>query len=267
MKNIYWERQKGGLCRKHSLNAYFGYNRISTQRFMDYCKEYSKYITKKYDVEVDVSANDVVMSNDIGIMSYIVKKEHGVHCIHFPMNNITSTVNCYGINFHKWLNGCDFMFSYNHDHIWGIKKYNGDWFRVDSMGGVSRQNVNNLCTEKNIGLIFPRGKETATDDYNMILSSIMNYLTTRKTNWKNVDAIRENVASTLKNGGLLGEIETLLGSLMEVLEVAFEDDIILISYGTFLRYFEKNKKDHEFIREWFPRIIHRILRRGKLVAT
>ena len=31
--NIYWERQRGDLCRLHSINAYFGFKKINESEF------------------------------------------------------------------------------------------------------------------------------------------------------------------------------------------------------------------------------------------
>ena len=42
--DIFWERQEGKLCRKHSLNAYFGCAKISTPKFIEYCTQYNEYI-------------------------------------------------------------------------------------------------------------------------------------------------------------------------------------------------------------------------------
>ena len=42
--NIYCERQRGDLCRLHSINAYFGYKKIDAAEFLKYCSEYDEVI-------------------------------------------------------------------------------------------------------------------------------------------------------------------------------------------------------------------------------
>ena len=37
-KQLYWESQKGNLCRLHALNAYFGFKKISEIEFKKYEK-------------------------------------------------------------------------------------------------------------------------------------------------------------------------------------------------------------------------------------
>ena len=72
--NIYWESQSGGLCRKHSLNAYFEGPKISSNDFHELCTEYDKYIYDKYNVKINTEADDCMFASDMGIISYIVKK-------------------------------------------------------------------------------------------------------------------------------------------------------------------------------------------------
>ena len=41
---MYWEKQRGNLCRLHSLNAFFGEKRISDEKFKEYCEKYDEII-------------------------------------------------------------------------------------------------------------------------------------------------------------------------------------------------------------------------------
>ena len=57
--DIFWERQEGKLCRKHSLNAYFGCAKISTPKFIEYCTQYNEYIYEKYNMKINIVDNDL----------------------------------------------------------------------------------------------------------------------------------------------------------------------------------------------------------------
>ena len=52
-ENIYWERQRGNNCRIHSLNAYFGENKISDELFKRCCEEYDKIIFGLESIQMD----------------------------------------------------------------------------------------------------------------------------------------------------------------------------------------------------------------------
>ena len=42
--SIYYEKQRGDLCRLHSLNAYFGYKKFNDSDFFKLCAEYDEEI-------------------------------------------------------------------------------------------------------------------------------------------------------------------------------------------------------------------------------
>ena len=44
---MYYERQREDMCRLHSLNAYFGFQKFNDKTFFDYCDEYDKVIETK----------------------------------------------------------------------------------------------------------------------------------------------------------------------------------------------------------------------------
>ena len=44
MTNIYYEKQRGDLCRLHSINAYFGFECLKETDFFKLCDEYDNII-------------------------------------------------------------------------------------------------------------------------------------------------------------------------------------------------------------------------------
>ena len=41
---IYYEKQRGDLCRLHALNAYYGFKKFSNLEFLKLCREYDEEI-------------------------------------------------------------------------------------------------------------------------------------------------------------------------------------------------------------------------------
>jgi|SaaInlV_165m_DNA_1040744.scaffolds.fasta_scaffold12475_2 hypothetical protein len=260
--NIYWESQSGGLCRKHSLNAYFEGPKISENDFPELCKEYDKYIYDKYNVEIHTESNDCMFANDMGIISYLVKKYNHTYCFHFPINYIDYTVKIYNIdNFLSWINDTDFFFVYNHNHIWGIKKHQNQWYKVDSLSGVNPINVSGIVNEKNIGLIVPRKYSTYTSDLNRVLDSIRKYIIKNGTEPSSLNGIIKVVKSNIQKNELLGDMETLYAMSIDIIEASVSNHGLVSIYTKFLQYFERNKSDTEFIETWFPLMIDRLINR------
>ena len=63
MENIYYEKQKGGLCRLHSLNAFFGKHEITVKDFNEYKTEYDVWQKNKYNTEISCNNYDTVNSD------------------------------------------------------------------------------------------------------------------------------------------------------------------------------------------------------------
>ena len=258
--DIFWERQEGNLCRKHSLNAYFGCTKISTSKFTDYCNQYNKYIFEKYNIKIDISSSDYVLSNDIGIIPYILKDFTKIYCFHLPINQINESLKIMNISsFDSICNTSDYMFAYNHDHIWGLKKVNNSWKKIDSLSGISNINILSIPNEKNVGVIIPRNKENWNNDYNIILEAIKNYIKKMNKNSNNLNEIRDCIIHTWNKNEMLSYLEPLTGTLIDIISCISPNHGILGIYDKFLKFFEKNKTDKEFICSWFPLIIDRLL--------
>ena len=63
MTSIFYEPQDGGLCRKHALNGYFGYSKITTEIFNKYIREYDTTMQDLYNTDKKITAADFDMIN------------------------------------------------------------------------------------------------------------------------------------------------------------------------------------------------------------
>jgi len=257
---MFWERQEGGLCRKHSLNAYVGHPEVSTSDFGTYCKQYNDHIRGKYGIEIEVGSNDYVFSNDVGLITFIIKKKVGTYCFHFPINCIEKSKSIMGIGpLEDFMSENDFIFCYNHDHVWGCRRSDdGRWNKLDSMSGISHVSLRDLATSKNLGLMIPRDKRHWDKDYFTVTGAIRKYIADSGGDSRSLCSIR-NVVIVKWNTHLLGELEPLVGLLMDILSTAHPAHGMIEIYHSFLRFFETHKVDSDFSCSWFPLIVDRLL--------
>jgi hypothetical protein len=148
---IFFERQRGGLCRMHALNAYFNKALITPTIFSIYVKKYDKYLKNRFNVITSSAKFDLVNSDQTTLVAFILR-EHGIHVRYYSLNS------AYNIVLDKEIIDAPFMFVYNDAHIWGIRRINQLYYKVDSIGGVKKININSLRREKNIGLLVPVDK-------------------------------------------------------------------------------------------------------------
>ena len=260
---MFWERQEGGLCRKHSLNAYYQNAKISTQEFQEWGNKYNNYLEEKYGNKIVIQENDIVYSNDIGIIPYIIKHLDYKYCFHFALNQIPETFQHYNIpNVNEWLNDNDFIFVYNHGHIWGMKKENNNWHKIDSLSGISAsQNVHSLHGEKNQGIIIPREKGKQMEDRVTVVSGIKRYLSQHSGN-QSIEGIEEIINKTISMGKNADWLEPLVGlyiNILETIEQQTQEEILLLEdYDKFLRHYERNKTDYEYLKTNFSKIVYKI---------
>ena len=150
MKSIYYESQDGILCRKHAINAYFGYEKITVPEFYVFQDNYDSIYKKKFNIDTSCKDFDVVSSDQKNLVSYILK-EFGVYTKYYTINEL------YKQDINEIINILDgnFFFIYNESHIYGASQNNNNWYTVDSIGGINNININHLTSQKNIGFIVP----------------------------------------------------------------------------------------------------------------
>lgn len=248
---IYYEKQKGNLCRKHALNAYFGYNKISESDFEAYCKSYDEYIKKRYLVEhISSKRLDIVPSNHLNIISYVLKL-HNVPTLYIPINNTDKV-----LQERKYLSLIDlisddkFVFIFNKNHIWGLKYHNQEWYSVDSIKGVHKINIYEINT-KNVGFIIPRTLKNMKVDIqkNIIMIKKLFYNTT----------ISSYLLDLKEKKILLGDLEYYLGTLIEWLYLLENPKInkLFSWYEEFIVLYE-SLHSYYLIEKYIPLIINLI---------
>jgi hypothetical protein len=261
--DIYYEPQSGGLCRKHSLNGYFGYAKISTVDFTKYQKQYDIEYKQKFNFESDCSTFDIIASDQKNIVSYILKK-HGVYSRYYSINQIFQK----NIDSHifKILYG-DFFFIYNESHIYGARLKNDKWYNVNSIGGISRLSINRLTSQKNLGFIVPVDIKTEFYHNITLIKSILGPN-------QELQHIKDFLIKKNKEKLILGHLEIPLGICMDIIDTQYAKKIHnkfnkpnefssihneVIKYNRFLSEFTKGRyNDIELIIQHIPSIILRL---------
>lgn len=222
MSDIYWERQTGGLCRKHALNAYFGCPKINCRDFQLLCIEFDKYIKAKGYPYSQINKFDCIYSSQETVISYVIGKYHKKYCLHIPVGKINDYLNKRKVSLMKLVGDDDFIFNYNVNHIYGYKKVNGYWYLIDSLKGVHA--TSNIPISNKLGYIIPRN-----DPYEDMLFNLK-----RLTDIKN-----EGLERYLSSNDILGDIEILLATTADIIGILGGFKYIK-KYYKFLHQFEKD---------------------------
>lgn len=262
--NIYYEKQVGGLCRKHALNAFFGYSKISTDDFERFQSAYDTEYKTKFNFDTSCSAFDIIASDQKNLISYILKKNN-IYTRYYALNQLfQKNINEYIVNI---LIG-DFFFVYDESHIYGIRKKDNIWYIVDSITGVRIFNISKLSEQKNIGFIIP--VDIKTEFYNNI-ELIKNIIIPAHKE----ENIKEYLIKQNNSKNILGELEIPLGICMDILDFQYKiknninDDFLpinnhIINYEIFLSKFINGRyNDIDLILEYLPNIILSLLSLNK----
>ena len=264
---IYFETQKGGLCRMHSLNAYFGRGKIDEQQFNKFIHEYDQEYTKKYNITTSCRSFDIISSDQNNIVSYILKKNH-VYTKYFAINQLSNTTTGEHIGMPADIQSIirndlygDFFFAYTENHIYGVRRKDGMWYKVDSIGGVIPINIHKL-TQKNMGFIFVINIKNAFYQNLALIKNILGYAPTLET-------VKQYLVQKNFDKMILGPLEIPVGICMDILETNLlgrEDkfDPIgdqVIKYNEFLPLFTNGRyNDIGLILQYLPDIIYNLTR-------
>jgi hypothetical protein len=270
MNNIFYEAQCGGLCRMHSLNGYFGESKITPEEFQTYINSYDDEYKEKYNFVSSCGSFDIVASDQKNIVNFILKK-HGIYSRYYALNQIHgNNIQEHIINI---LSG-EYFFTYNESHIWGCRLYGGNWYKVDSIGGVQPMNINSLTYEKNIGFIIPVNIKTEFYRNLGLIKSIL-------CNNTSIDQIKSYLIQKNKEKLILDTLEIPINLCMDILDtnllyqeskkdtyestVRVTDEYTPIkkhidNYNKFLAKFTMgNYNNIELILEYLPNIIFNLI--------
>jgi hypothetical protein len=154
VNQIYWERQRGNNCRIHSLNAFFGYNKISDNEFEENCNQYDKLIPGLKSINMDGFAEcrsiisfivDNYTNKFVQLIPINLRNVHKKNRDHWQYDRFIKSLSDGGIKQ---------FFEFNRDHIWFNSNINNQWYKIDSISGITEINKPRKFGENGYLLIF-----------------------------------------------------------------------------------------------------------------
>jgi len=218
MGEIYWERQVGDNCRIHSLNAFFGEGKISVELFTKYCKEYDSIVPGLESIKMDG------FSECRSIVSFVVDKISNKFLLLVPINLRNVHKQNRGFwNYDRFTgllgkpDGILNYFEFNKGHIWLNKYKDGDWFKLDSLSGVTKINKLRKFGENGFLLVFEKEliykeisylidvvkSETKLEELDIAFNNLFHLIKQIKLEYDETDAEFNNKLSNLKIIGKL----------------------------------------------------------------
>ena len=253
---IFYEPQSGGLCRLHSLNAFFGRKKISPITFTQYISEYNTYIRQRFNVNTSSASFDLVSSDQSNLVAFILKK-HRIHARYYALNSL------YGKSLSTEITTAPFVFVYNGTHIWGVMLKNNKHYKVDSIGGVQPFLINSLCSMRDVGIMVPVPLKS---EWYRQVDIIVDILKQERIRTK-VELI-EYLTKLHRNKKILDKLEIPLGVSMSILETNLlgcesNNDAVFVSirrlitrYNLFIRTFtDGNYTNLALIVKYVPDLI------------
>jgi hypothetical protein len=197
--NIYYEVQRGGMCRLHAINAYFGYKKYIDTQFWKYADEFDTLQKNKYGDLDSCKSFDLINADQCTLVSYILR-QNSIYTRYVSPGNIDMHIDA--------AIASKIFFAFNMDHVWIIKEHNKIWYKVDSMSGVSPINISHICNDKRLGIIIPINN--LRDEFKYILNKI---------NTDTSNDIISFLQYSYFNKLFMGNVEIYLAALIDILKV------------------------------------------------
>lgn len=168
--NIFCERQRGNMCRMHSINNYIGNNILNEELFYNYCDNYDKQIIGLNSRNMDG------FSEGRSIVSYIMDKIFNKYLLLIPINSYKESREHLNLEFfNEYIKKCSCYFEFNRNHIWVNKKINNKYYKIDSLSGVNETNMSQI---NNNGYFIVIDQENCDE----LLKYIINLIDTNNIN-------------------------------------------------------------------------------------
>jgi hypothetical protein len=201
---IFYENQSGGLCRMHSLNAFFGYSKITINDFKQWINIYDTYLKERFNIGTSSAVFDLINSDQTNLVSFILKK-HKIHARYYALNTL------YRKPLDIEIINAKFIFVYNAGHIWGIKSVNNKYYKINN--GVQSFNIQELINMKDIGVLLPVSLKYEWNKKIDMINMVIN-----KEGIKSKLDLEKYLQYLHSNNNVLGCLEIPLGVAMSILE-------------------------------------------------
>jgi hypothetical protein len=157
MSNIYFESQRGGLCRMHSLNAFYGHPLLNEASFAKCLSEFDREYNQMGIPSC--SSWDSIIANQENVIAYFLRIKSKLATIYIPPNYVEQTFKLWGVDKLSELVDPLYpkVFVFNESHIWLVLKQHNKWHSADSLSGIRPTDLEQLGRSKNLGFIIVLG--------------------------------------------------------------------------------------------------------------
>jgi hypothetical protein len=246
MSSLYFERQRGGLCRLHSLNHFFGRRELTEADFLEAADVFDNEQRRMFGADIASCRNfDLINSDQRNLVTYILST-YGIYSRYVALNQHHSHIED-AIKAGRF-------FIYNHGHIWAAIEHAGAWHVLDSLnGGPTRAQPRLLSRQKNIGLIIPIWEPRREFD--------------RLVGQMRVANIDQYIRDQNAQKRVLGELEVQIGAAMQILRIQNAKcpvgriKKLIDVYDCFIMYLSHAKlyNNLDFLLKYLPRIYTNIM--------
>jgi hypothetical protein len=241
----------------HSLNAFFGNSKITSDNFHKWISIYDAYLKKRFNVSTSSATFDLTNSDQTNLVSFILK-QYKVHARYYAINTV------HGKQLDPEVEKAEFVFVYNSGHIWGIRKLNGKHYKVDSMGGVQQFNIQGLSSMRDIGILVPVPLKYEWNKKINIINDILD-----KEGVRCKKQLVQYLTRLHKEKEILGCLEIPMGVAMSILETNLSRPLnsefkqityLIAKYNSFLEKFTNGQYNNlGLILEYVPDLIFELV--------
>jgi len=256
----YYEQQRGGRCRIHALNAFFGGPCLTDSTFSQWCIKYNDEYKNKLP---PAEAWDSVLSTQENIVAYVVRNVTNMGMVYIPPGHLATTLLLW--NKTKLTDLVDKivprLFVFNADHIWMYIKESGVWFNVDSISGVKPVSVDAVASrDKRLGFMVAlsmEGMHNAIRNIRLrVIANLVKVSVPDKTNTHTEVSIREMIKQEIRDKRMFSLFEVDLSTYFNYLRIIQPHSHMARMYMKFMSTFERNPANTSLIVKYVPKFIH-----------
>lgn len=250
---LYWESQKGNLCRLHSLNVFYKNlnlgKRLTEKEFYNYCNQFDKYM----DNPLPTRNNDSISSTQMNIISFILWKRSNLYTILIAPHQLKKELTKRNIKSIDQLTTLKFYFEFNLDHIWGnYRKY-----KIDSLSGIHKRTT----IDESHGFIIPRTNNNLRQDLRLNQKMLIKELSIRNIC---LSSIKECILKYLEKDKIGENIQLPVATsymyLITQIDCNKNKCLVLKKFNDFIKKFSKNPTHMEVNKKEFAGLVTALLK-------
>jgi hypothetical protein len=207
----YHERQRGGLCRLHSLNAFLGGPVYTEDDFHRLCREYDA----AYPTQPAVEHFDAAPGTQECFVAWVLRTRHALGGLYIAPGRLQETLQLYGVTALEALCGDTGLFVFNDGHIWCVKRGgSAGWWDLNSLGVARRVTDLTPYTTGRLGFYVVWSRDQCTERITWVSRALQRLV----GGLERIDSMFY-VCSILDERHLMEPYETLLGTFYRLWSV------------------------------------------------